>query len=75
MLASLQQEDLVSHAPSELAFSNTGAMTCRLLLQKKIHRLPVVDENGSLVGVLSRGNLIKAALAMRKEAAAAVAAS
>lgn len=42
----------------------------RLLLAKKIHRLPVVDEQGKLVGVLSRGNLVKAALALRKAAAA-----
>eukprot|EP00878_Enallax_costatus_P002108 GHUV01002275.1.p1 GENE.GHUV01002275.1~~GHUV01002275.1.p1 ORF type:complete len:215 (+),score=49.83 GHUV01002275.1:130-774(+) len=41
-----------------------------LLLAKKIHRLPVVDEQGKLVGVLSRGNLVKAALAVRKAAAA-----
>jgi hypothetical protein len=41
---------------------------CRILLSKKIHRLPVVDENGTLVGVLSRGNIIKAALAARKAA-------
>ncbi len=39
---------------------------CRLLLTKKIHRLPVVDEKGRLVGVLSRGNIVKAALALRK---------
>lgn len=43
-----------------------------LLLRKRVHRLPVVDEQtGKLVGVLSRGNLVKAALAIRKEAAAA----
>lgn len=40
-----------------------------LLLSKKIHRLPVVDAEGKLVGVLSRGNLVKAALAVRKAAA------
>eukprot|EP00882_Tetradesmus_deserticola_P001227 GHRQ01001326.1.p1 GENE.GHRQ01001326.1~~GHRQ01001326.1.p1 ORF type:complete len:216 (+),score=73.39 GHRQ01001326.1:164-811(+) len=39
-----------------------------LLLSKKIHRLPVVDAQGKLVGVLSRGNLVKAALAVRKAA-------
>ncbi|KAF6257882.1 inosine-5'-monophosphate dehydrogenase [Scenedesmus sp. NREL 46B-D3] len=39
-----------------------------LLLSKKIHRLPVVDAQGQLVGVLSRGNLVKAALAVRKAA-------
>ena len=37
-----------------------------MLLSKKIHRLPVVDGSGQLVGVLSRGNIVKAALAMRK---------
>lgn len=42
---------------------------CRVLLSKKIHRLPVVDAQGKLVGVLSRGNLVKAALAVRKAAA------
>ena len=40
----------------------------RLLLSKKIHRLPVVDAEGKLVGVLSRGNLVKAALAVRRAA-------
>jgi len=40
-----------------------------LLLSKKIHRLPVVDAEGKLIGVLSRGNLVKAALAVRKAAA------
>lgn len=38
----------------------------RLLLTKKIHRLPVVDSEGRLAGVLSRGNVVKAALAARK---------
>jgi CBS domain-containing protein len=38
-------------------------------LSKKIHRLPVVNGEGKLVGVLSRGNLVKAALAVRKAAA------
>jgi CBS domain-containing protein len=42
----------------------------RTLLIKKIHRLPVVDEEGQLVGVLSRSNLVKAALALRSQTAA-----
>jgi CBS domain-containing protein len=37
----------------------------RVLLTKRIHRLPVVDADGRLVGVISRSNLVKAALAMR----------
>lgn len=49
------------------------AYTCRvatprasLLMQKKIRRLPVVDSEGKLLGLLSRGNIIRAALAARK---------
>ena len=41
----------------------TNNFDTSLLLSKKIHRLPVVDASGRLVGVLSRGNLVKAALA------------
>ena len=35
-------------------------------MQKKIRRLPVVDSEGKLLGLLSRGNIIRAALAARK---------
>ncbi|PNW79198.1 hypothetical protein CHLRE_09g405800v5 [Chlamydomonas reinhardtii] len=41
-----------------------------ILISKKIRRLPVVDEHGKLVGLISRGNIVKAALAARKAAAA-----
>lgn len=68
-------KDVMTNKPITVRVNTDLDVAAKLLLQKKIHRLPVVDENGSLVGVLSRGNLIKAALAMRKEAAAAVAAS
>jgi CBS domain-containing protein len=37
----------------------------QVLLSKRIHRLPVVDAQGHLIGVLSRSNLVKAALALR----------
>lgn len=37
-----------------------------MLLKMKIRRLPVVDEQGKLVGMLTRGNVIKAALVARK---------
>lgn len=47
----------------------------RILLNKKIRRLPVVDTNGKLVGLLSRGNIVKAALAARKASKAAKAAA
>jgi CBS domain-containing protein len=43
----------------------------RLLLTKRIQRLPVVDDEGRLVGVLSRGSLVKAAMQLRAQAQAA----
>ena len=47
------------------------ADAANLLLRMKIRRLPVVDENGRLLGIVSRGNIIRAALAARKAAKAA----
>ncbi|NJL88646.1 MAG: CBS domain-containing protein [Coleofasciculaceae cyanobacterium SM2_1_6] len=32
----------------------------QILQQKKIHRLPVLDEAGKLVGILTRGDIIRA---------------
>lgn len=40
----------------------------RILLQKKVRRLPVVDETGRLIGMFTRGDVIKAALRARKTA-------
>ncbi|KAL6759628.1 CBS domain-containing protein CBSX1, chloroplastic-like protein [Haematococcus lacustris] len=37
-----------------------------LLLQKRIRRLPVVDDNGVLVGLVSRSGIVQAALELRK---------
>lgn len=45
------------------------------MIRKKIRRLPVVDDEGKLVGVVSRGNIVKAALYARKAAEAAAAAA
>lgn len=39
----------------------------RLLLDTQKRRLPVIDNNGKLVGLLTRGNVIKAALRMKHE--------
>lgn len=40
----------------------------RLLLESKFRRLPVVDQAGKLVGLLTRGNVVRAALLSRKAA-------
>ncbi|KAI5061321.1 hypothetical protein GOP47_0023826 [Adiantum capillus-veneris] len=42
----------------------------RLLLETKYRRLPVVDDSGRLIGLLTRGNVIRAALKMKREAEA-----
>ncbi len=42
-----------------------------LLLRRRIHRLPVVDDSGHLLGVVTRSNVIKAAWEMRRTAAKA----
>lgn len=40
----------------------------RILLDSKFRRLPVLDENGKLVGLLTRGNVVRAALMMKRAA-------
>ncbi|KAK9807863.1 hypothetical protein WJX72_011576 [[Myrmecia] bisecta] len=40
----------------------------RILLERKVRRLPVVDDDGKLVGIFTRGDVIKAALANRRAA-------
>lgn len=37
-----------------------------VLLEKKIRRLPVVDDSGKLVGLLSRSNIVRAAMEARQ---------
>ena len=67
--------DVMTASPVTVAPGDDLDRAAALLLRKRVHRLPVVDAaTGRLVGVLSRGNLVKAALAIRKEAAAAAAA-
>lgn len=39
----------------------------RLLLETKYRRLPVVDDAGRLIGLLTRGNVIRAALSMKQD--------
>lgn len=37
-----------------------------LLLHKRIRRLPVTDDEGRLIGIITRSNIIKAAWESRK---------
>lgn len=40
----------------------------RLLLETKFRRLPVVDDAGKLIGLLTRGNVVRAALQVKRAA-------
>jgi CBS domain-containing protein len=40
----------------------------KVLLDTKFRRLPVVDDTGKLVGLLTRGNVVRAALEMKRAA-------
>jgi len=46
--------------------SNLDAAT-RLLLETKYRRLPVVDSAGKQIGMITRGNVVKAALKIKKK--------
>lgn len=59
-------DDVMSTDPLTIRPSTSLDMASRLLLQSKIRRLPVVDKDGKLIGLLSRRNIIVAALAERK---------
>lgn len=56
--------------PSPLVVRETSNLedAVRILLGSQKRRLPVVDNNGKLVGLLTRGNVIKAALLMKLDA-------
>eukprot|EP00252_Welwitschia_mirabilis_P016900 TRINITY_DN37645_c0_g1_i1.p1 TRINITY_DN37645_c0_g1~~TRINITY_DN37645_c0_g1_i1.p1 ORF type:complete len:244 (+),score=43.50 TRINITY_DN37645_c0_g1_i1:379-1110(+) len=56
--------------PSPIVVRETTNLedAARLLLETKYRRLPVVDSSGKLVGILTRGNVIRAALEMKRHA-------
>eukprot|EP00955_Chlamydomonas_euryale_P117311 366465-Chlamydomonas_euryale.AAC.20 len=54
--------------PAALPGSVTGP-SCRVLLSRRVRRLPVVDEQGRLLGQISRGDLIRCALHARRQGA------
>jgi CBS-domain-containing membrane protein len=37
-----------------------------LLIKKNIRRLPVMDENFNMIGIVSRANIVQAAVKLRK---------
>ncbi|KAL1307227.1 CBS domain-containing protein CBSX2, chloroplastic-like [Arachis ipaensis] len=54
--------DLMTPTPLVVEESTSLEDAARLLLETKYRRLPVVDNDGKLVGLITRGNIVKAAL-------------
>lgn len=58
--------DLMTPAPLVVRESTNLEDAARLLLETKYHRLPVVDSVGRLVGIITRGNVVRAALQIKR---------
>jgi CBS domain-containing protein len=58
--------DLMTPAPIVVRESTNLEDAARLLLETKYRRLPVVDGDGKLVGIITRGNVVRAALQMKR---------
>ncbi|XP_024974453.1 CBS domain-containing protein CBSX1, chloroplastic-like isoform X2 [Cynara cardunculus var. scolymus] len=63
--------DLMTYAPlvvrENTNLEDAASLNVRLLLETKYRRLPVVDGEGKLVGIITRGNVVRAALKIKKE--------
>ncbi|KAK1433087.1 hypothetical protein QVD17_09993 [Tagetes erecta] len=58
--------DLMTPAPLVVRENTNLEDAARLLLETKYRRLPVVDGEGKLVGIITRGNVVRAALQIKK---------
>ncbi|CAN4081579.1 unnamed protein product [Withania somnifera] len=58
--------DLMTPAPLVVRESTNLEDAARLLLKTKYRRLPVVDSDGKLVGIITRGNVVRAALHLKR---------
>ncbi|CAN6541877.1 unnamed protein product [Malus baccata var. baccata] len=57
--------DVMTPAPVVVSETTNLGDVARLLLETKYRRLPVVNESGKLIGIITRGNIIRAALQMK----------
>ncbi|KAK6923066.1 CBS domain [Dillenia turbinata] len=58
--------DLMTPAPVVVCESTNLEDAARILLETKYRRLPVVDSEGKLVGIITRGNVVRAALLIKR---------
>ncbi|XP_010526964.1 PREDICTED: CBS domain-containing protein CBSX2, chloroplastic-like [Tarenaya hassleriana] len=59
--------DLMTPSPLVVRETTNLEDAARLLLETKYRRLPVVDAGGKLIGILTRGNVVSAALQIKRE--------
>lgn len=60
--------DLMTSAPLVVRENTNLEDAARLLLKTKYRRLPVVDVEGKLIGIITRGDVVRAALQIKKAA-------
>ncbi|XP_055815875.1 CBS domain-containing protein CBSX1, chloroplastic-like [Solanum dulcamara] len=58
--------DVMTPTPLSVCENTNLEDAARLLLQTKYRRLPVVDVDGKLVGIITRGNVVRAALQIKR---------
>ncbi|KAJ6849738.1 CBS domain-containing protein CBSX1, chloroplastic [Iris pallida] len=58
--------ELMTPAPLVVRETTNLEDAARLLLETKYRRLPVVDSSGALVGIITRGNVVRAALEIKR---------
>ncbi|XP_042499407.1 CBS domain-containing protein CBSX1, chloroplastic-like [Macadamia integrifolia] len=58
--------DVMTPAPLVVRETTNLEDAARLLLETKYRRLPVVDSEGKLVGIITRGNVVRAALQVKR---------
>ena len=53
-------EEIMTKNPLTTRSQERLSATAKLMNERSIHRLPVVDENGKVIGILTRGDIIRA---------------
>lgn len=51
--------EVMSKKPISIAREKTVREAAQLMHERKVHRLPVVDSEGSVVGILTRGDIVR----------------
>ncbi|KNA22492.1 hypothetical protein SOVF_032910 [Spinacia oleracea] len=59
--------DVMTQLPVAVRETTNLEDAARLLLETRYRRLPVVDADGKLVGIITRGNVVRAALQIKRE--------